>query len=139
MGKCERKGNECTRSDSNGGNGGNAQTLRDFQGYASCLPGGSSSSLDVDSACNYLTQTFASTVTQVSKFYENKELVMRGCKGAVLFPSECAVDLFSKDVSFLFGGLTNAGVDIGYGGVKTSSFVKKGFPAASRLDRMMNF
>merc|ERR1711998_351833 len=72
---------------------------------------------------------------KVQSFYSKTGLVMAACAGIVT-PSDCPVDMFSKEVSFMWG---NGGVKSTYTKSKTSSYIAKGLPAASRIDKFVNF
>ena len=57
-------------------------------------------------------------------------------KAVPVEPSECPVSMFDKEVYFMWGeGNYRATSER----AKTSVYVGKGLPAASRLDRLMNF
>ena len=55
---------------------------------------------------------------------------------APTIPIPTGVSMFDKEVYFMWG---EGGTTSNYEGPKTSVYVGKGLPAASRLDRLMNF
>ena len=57
-------------------------------------------------------------------------------KAVPVEPSDCPVSMFDKEVYFMWG---EGGTTSNYERPKTSVYVGKGLPAASRLDRLMNF
>ena len=63
-------------------------------------------------------------------------VVSNVCTAVPVEPSECPVSMFDKEVYFMWGeGNYRATSER----AKTSVYVGKGLPAASRLDRLMNF
>lgn len=74
----------------------------------------------------------------VSAFYSNTALILASCHNTVAHPtpSECPINMFDKEVYFMFGVQNQASSD--YGRTKTMSYIDVGTPAASRLDRLMN-
>merc|ERR1711988_1935744 len=87
------------------------------------------------SKCATNLATMSSDDAKVTAFYSKTGLVTTACAG-IITPSDCPVDMFSKEVSFMWGTGT---ISSTHTRSKTSSYVVKGLPAASRLDRMMNF
>ena len=57
-------------------------------------------------------------------------------KAVPVEPSDCPVSMFDTEVYFMWG---EGGTTSNYERPKTSVYVGKGLPAASRLDRLMNF
>ena len=75
----------------------------------------------------------------MNAFYSKTELVAAAsCGKAVpVEPSECPVSFYNKEVYFMWG---EGGFHATSERAKTSDvYVGKGLPAASRLDRLMNF
>jgi hypothetical protein len=89
-------------------------------------------------SCSNVLSGLNSADAKVNAFYSKTELVAAAsCGKAVpVEPSECPVSMFDKEVYFMWG---EGGTTSNYERPKTSSYVLKGLPAASRLDRLMNF
>ena len=89
-------------------------------------------------SCSKVLSGLNSADAKVNAFYSKTELVAAAsCGKAVpVEPSECPVSMFDKEVYFMWGeGNYRATSER----AKTSVYVGKGLPAASRLDRLMNF
>ena len=89
-------------------------------------------------SCSNVLSGLNSADAKVNAFYSKTELVAAAsCGKAVpVEPSECPVSMFDKEVYFMWGeGNYRATSER----AKTSVYVGKGLPAASRLDRLMNF
>merc|ERR1719198_141850 len=99
------------------------------QEYANCL-----AAIPTSKCATNLAQ-MSSSDAKVTAFYSKTGLVTAACAG-ILTPSDCPVDMFSKEVSFMWG---NGGVKSTYTRSKTSSYIAKGLPAASRIDKFVNF
>lgn len=99
------------------------------QEYANCL-----AAIPTSKCATNLAQ-MSSSDAKVTAFYSKTGLVTAACAG-ILTPSDCPVDMFSKEVSFMWG---NGGVKSTYTKSKTSSYIAKGLPAASRIDKFVNF
>ena len=89
-------------------------------------------------SCSNVLSGLNSADAKVNAFYSKTELVAAAsCGKAVpVEPSECPVSMFDKEVYFMWG---EGGTTSNYERPKTSVYVGKGLPAASRLDRLMNF
>ena len=94
--------------------------------------------LKTETACATILSGLTSSDAKVNAFYSKTELVAAAsCGKAVpVEPSECPVSMFDKEVYFMWG---EGGTTSNYERPKTSVYVGKGLPAASRLDRLMNF
>ena len=91
-----------------------------------------------ETACATILSNLNSADAKVNAFYSKTELIAAAsCSKAVpVEPSDCPVSMFDKEVYFMWGeGNYRATSER----AKTSVYVGKGLPAASRLDRLMNF
>jgi hypothetical protein len=89
-------------------------------------------------SCSNVLSGLTSSDAKVNAFYSKTELIAAAsCSKAVpVEPSDCPVSMFDKEVYFMWG---EGGTTSNYERPKTSMYVGKGLPAASRLDRLMNF
>ena len=94
--------------------------------------------LKTETACATILSNLNSADAKVNAFYSKTELIAAAsCSKAVpVEPSDCPVSMFDKEVYFMWG---EGGTTSNYERPKTSMYVGKGLPAASRLDRLMNF
>ena len=94
--------------------------------------------LKLDTACATILSGLDSDDAKVNAFYSKTSVVAAAsCGKAVpVEPSDCPVAMFDKEVYFMWG---EGGTTSNYERPKTSVYVGKGLPAASRLDRLMNF
>ena len=94
--------------------------------------------LKTETACATILSNLNSADAKVNAFYSKTELIAAAsCSKAVpVEPSDCPVSMFDKEVYFMWG---EGGTTSNYERPKTSVYVGKGLPAASRLDRLMNF
>ena len=94
--------------------------------------------LKTETACATILSNLNSADAKVNAFYSKTELIAAAsCSKAVpVEPSDCPVSMFDKEVYFMWG---EGGTTSNYERPKTSVYVGMGLPAASRLDRLMNF
>jgi hypothetical protein len=102
--------------------------------YTKCIE-----QMKIKNSCSNVLAGLTSSDAQVTAFYSKTELVAAAsCGKAVpVEPSECPVSFYDKEVYFMWG---EGGFHATSERAKTSDvYVGKGLPAASRLDRLMNF
>ena len=102
--------------------------------YTKCIE-----QMKIKNSCSNVLAGLTSSDAKVNAFYSKTELVAAAsCGKAVpVEPSECPVSFYNKEVYFMWG---EGGFHATSERAKTSDvYVGKGLPAASRLDRLMNF
>jgi hypothetical protein len=102
--------------------------------YTKCIE-----QMKIKNSCSNVLAGLTSSDAKVNAFYSKTELVAAAsCGKAVpVEPSECPVSFYDKEVYFMWG---EGGFHATSERAKTSDvYVGKGLPAASRLDRLMNF